>query len=339
MFMLRTTIRVVIGFLLVVSAVSAADQPQPEKAALKVSYGHGFTPETPHHRSALKFKALVEERTGGKVGVDVFPGGQLGSAQEMFQNLQIGNLEIALLPTARISAFAPKLQLLDLPFLFPSRQVAYQFFDGPIGEKLLGMLEGKGIRGIAIYEDGFKNFTSNKLIRTSDDFKGQIFRIMESPLIIEQFKSLGAQPIPMAFAQVYNALKQGIADGQENPLVTIVNMRFYEVQKYLLLSEHAYLGHVFMFSKKWFDALPKDIQKILSASGRELAAWQRQAVADEEKKYLQIIRDSGTRVFDLSDSEETKMRQITFPVHKVMEGVLGRELLEQTYAEIEKLGK
>ena len=306
---------------------------------IKVSYGHGFMQETPHHQSALKFKELVEERTDGKIIVEIFPVGQLGSAREMFESLQMGSQEIALLPTARISGFAPKLQLLDLPFLFPNREVAYQIFDGEIGQILLASLEQAGVKGVAIYEDGFKHFTANKPIRTLDDFKGTKFRTMESPVIMKQFEALGANPTPLAFSELYNALQQGVVDGQENPLVTIANMRFYEVQDYIALSGHAYLGHVFMFSKKWFDGLSADIQKVLVDTGKELAIWQRQGVAAEEEKYLQTIKDSGTEIITLSDEEKAKMKEVTFPVHKVIEDIVGKELLEKTYAQIEELSK
>ena len=306
---------------------------------IKVSYGHGFMQETPHHQSALKFKELVEERTDGKIIVEIFPVGQLGSAREMFESLQMGSQEIALLPTARISGFAPKLQLLDLPFLFPNREVAYQIFDGEIGQILLASLEQAGVKGVAIYEDGFKHFTANKPIRTLDDFKGTKFRTMESPVIMKQFEALGSNPTPLAFSELYNALQQGVVDGQENPLVTIANMRFYEVQDYIALSGHAYLGHVFMFSKKWFDGLSADIQKVLVDTGKELAIWQRQGVAAEEEKYLQTIKDSGTEIITLSDEEKAKMKEVTFPVHKVIEDIVGKELLEKTYAQIEELSK
>jgi len=306
---------------------------------IKVSYGHGFMEETPHNQSALKFKELVEERTGGKIMIEIFPNGQLGSAREMFESLQMGSQEIALLPTARISGFAPKLQLLDLPFLFPNREVAYQIFDGEIGQSLLASLEQTGVKGVAIYEDGFKHFTCNKPIRTLDDFKGTKFRTMESPIIMKQFEALGANPVPIDFAELYNALQQGVVDGQENPLVTIVAMRFYEVQDYLTLSGHAYLGHVLMFSKKWFDGLSADIQKVLVDTGKELAIWQRQAVAAEEEKYLQTIKDSGTEVITLSDEEKAKMKEVTRPVHKLIEDIVGKELLEKTYTQIEELSK
>jgi C4-dicarboxylate-binding protein DctP len=296
-------------------------------------------PETPHHRSALKFKEIVEQKTNGRVQVSIFPSGQLGSAQEMFEGLQFGTQEIALLPTARISGFAPNLQLLDLPFLFPDRRIAYQIFDGEIGQTLLDSLDAQGVKGVAIYEDGFKHFTSKKAIRSLEDFDGLKFRTMESPIIMEQFKALGANPTPIAFSELYNALQQGVVDGQENPLVTIMNMRFYEVQDYVIVSGHAYLGHIFMFSKQWFDGLPEDIQKVLVETGRELATWQRQAVTDEEQDYLQTIKESGTEIITLSDSEKAKMKEVTRPVHALLEKIVGKDFLEKTYDEIERLSK
>ena len=217
--------------------------------------------------------------------------------------------------------------------------MAYQIFDGEIGQSLLASLEQTGVKGVAIYEDGFKHFTCNKPIRTLDDFKGTKFRTMESPIIMKQFEALGANPVPIDFAELYNALQQGVVDGQENPLVTIVAMRFYEVQDYLTLSGHAYLGHVLMFSKKWFDGLSADIQKVLVDTGKELAIWQRQAVAAEEEKYLQTIKDSGTEVITLSDEEKAKMKEVTRPVHKLIEDIVGKELLEKTYTQIEELSK
>jgi tripartite ATP-independent transporter DctP family solute receptor len=317
-----------------------SDQPaETSQEVIKISYGHGFMPDTPHHQSALKFKEMVEERTGGKVIVEIFPAGQLGSAREMFEGIQLGTQEMALLPTARISGFAPELQLLDLPFLFPDRETAYKIFDGEIGNLLLATLERSGVKGAAIYEDGFKHFTSNKPIATLADFRGQKFRTMESPLIMEQFKALGTNPTPLDFGELYNALQQGVVDGQENPLVSIASMKFYEVQKYLLLSEHAYLGHVLMFGKNWFDGLPQDVQQVLMDTGRELAVWQRQAVEEEEQLYLQTIRDSGTEIVTLSEEEKEKMKEVTRPVHKVVEDIVGKDLLEKTYAEVERLSK
>jgi len=303
---------------------------------IEISYGHGFMPETPHHKAAIKFKEEVEAATNGRVKVNLFPSGQLGSAREMFEGLQMGTQEIALVPTARISGFAPELQLFDLPFLFPSREIGYKVMDGEVGTELLANLKSQKIKGVAFYEDGYKHFTSNKPIATLADFKGQKFRTMESPIIINQFKSLQANPTPIDFGELYSSLQLGVVDGQENPLVTIVSSKFYEVQKYLTLSEHAYLGHVLIFSDDWYSKLPEDIQTILYDKGREIAVWQRQAVQDEEKTYLQTIKDFGTTVVELTPEQKEEMKEVTLSVHQEYVNLFGNEILDKTYAEIEE---
>ncbi|MGF7057674.1 TRAP transporter substrate-binding protein [Brassicibacter mesophilus] len=306
---------------------------------IEINYGHGFMPETPHHKAALKFKEEVESKTNGKVKVNVFPSGQLGSAREMFEGLQMGTQEIALVPTARISGFAPELQLFDLPYLFPTREIAYEIMDGEVGTELLNVLDDQKIKGIAFYEDGFKHFTANKEIRAVDDFKGVKFRTMESPIIMSQFKALGANPVPIDFSELYNSLQLGVVEGQENPLVTIENMKFYEVQDYLMLSEHAYLGHVLIYSSDWFNKLPEDIQKVLYDTGREVAKWQRNAVQEEEVKYLETIKASGTNIVELSESEKEALKEITRPVHNEYVKMFGNDIIDKVYAEIEKLSK
>lgn len=320
------------------SKTSDNQQANSEKV-IEINYGHGFMPETPHHKAALKFKEEVEAATNGRVKVNLFPSGQLGSAREMFEGLQMGTQEMALVPTARISGFAPELQLFDLPFLFPTREIAYDLMDGEVGTELLNILEKQKIKGVAFYEDGFKHFTANKEIRTPNDFKGVKFRTMESPIIMAQFKALGANPVPIDFSELYNSLQLGVVEGQENPLVTIENMKFYEVQKYLMLSEHAYLGHVLIFSSDWFNKLPEDIQEILVTKGREIAKWQRQAVQEEETKYLETIKASGTKVIELTDAEREALKEVTLPVHQEYVKLFGDEMLNKVYSEIERLSK
>lgn len=306
---------------------------------IEIGYGHGFMPETPHHKAALKFKEEVEAATDGRVKINIFPSGQLGSAREMFEGLQLGTQEIALVPTARISGFAPELQLFDLPFLFPTREIGYEIMDGEVGTELLDNLKSQKVKGVAFYEDGYKHFTSNKPIVKLEDFKGQKFRTMESPIIINQFKALGANPTPIDFGELYSSLQLGVVDGQENPLVTIVNSKFYEVQKYLILSEHAYLGHVLLFGDDWYNKLPEDIQKILYDKGREIAVWQRQAVQDEEKSYLQTIKDFGVDIIELTPEQKEELKETTLSVHQEYVKLFGNDILDKTNAEIERLSK
>lgn len=344
MFKSKKIVMVLVAVLLLSFVVSGCGNKEvsdtPGKAdsgkVIEIGYGHGFMPDTPHHKAAIKFKEEVEAATDGRVKVNLFPSGQLGSAREMFEGLQMGTQEIALVPTARISGFAPELQLFDLPFLFPNREIGYEIMDGEVGTTLLDNLKSQKIKGVAFYEDGYKHFTSNKPISTLEDFKGQKFRTMESPIIINQFKALGANPTPIDFGELYSSLQLGVVDGQENPLVTIVSSKFYEVQKYLTLSEHAYLGHVLIFSDDWYSKLPEDIQKILYDKGREIAVWQRQAVQDEEKAYLQTIKDFGTTVVELTPEQKEEMKEVTLSVHQEYVKLFGNEILDKTYAEIEK---
>lgn len=308
-----------------------------EGDVIEISYGHGFMPETPHHRAAEKFKEEVEEKTDGQVSVEIYPSDQLGTAREQFEGLQIGTQEIALLPTARISGFVPELQIFDLPFLFPSREVGYDLMDGEFGDELLSLLDEQQIKGIAFYEDGFKHFTANKELRTPEDFKGLKFRSMESQIIMEQFRKLGANPTTIDFGELYNSLQQGVVDGQENPLVTIKNMKFYEVQDAVTLSEHGYLAHVLMFSDQWLSTLPEDIQEVLVSTGKELATWQREEIQKEEEEYIKEIEEYGTTVIELTEKEKEDLRDATISVHDEYRNTVDAELLDKANEEIERL--
>lgn len=309
---------------------------QTASKPMEIAYGHGFMPETPQHKAALRFKEMVEKETNGRIIVNVFPSSQLGQASEMFEGLQMGTQEVTLVPTARISGFAPQLQLFDLPFLFPDRETAYALMDGSVGEYLLKTLDANNVVGVAYYEDGFKNFTSRYPLSKLEDFKGRKFRTMESPIIMEQFKSMGANPTPVAFSEAYNALQQGVVDGQENPLVTITNMKFYEVNKYVLISRHAYLAHVLLYSKVWFNKLSKADQELLLRIGKEIAPWQRSLVAAEEAAYLKTIENNGNVIVELSAAERNRLYDVMAPVYKLAESVVGKELIDMALAAVKQ---
>lgn len=314
------------------SAFAAGEKESSAVGAAKkvvINYGHGFNPGSPQAKSVDEFKARVEKESNGRITVNVFPSGQLGSAQEMFESMQMGTQEMALLPTARISGFNANLQVFDLPFLFPNKSKAYEIFDGPIGEKVLATLETTGVKGLAIYEDGFKHFTSNKKIETLEDFKGLKMRTMESPIIMEQFKKLGANPVPVDFGELYNALQQNTVDGQENPLATIVPAKLYEVQDYMLFSEHAYLAQLVLASGIWFNQLDAETQAIITRNAKEIAAWERNIVAQQEEGYIKTILDSGTRIFYLSETERAKMRTATEGVYTIARSIIDSALLDE----------
>lgn len=315
--------------------------PSGAMAAAKWSmkFGHDMPEDSAQHAAALKFAQLVNQRTNGQVEVKVFPAQQLGTDPEMVQQAQMGTLEIVLPPTAKISGFSASLQLADLPFLFPTKEICYQVLDGPVGDKLLAMLETKGLKGLSFWESGFKQMTANKPIRKPEDFAGMKVRVMESPLLIAQYKQVKANPIPIDFAETYNALQQGVVEAQENPLVSIVNMKFYEVQKYTMLSNHGFLGYAFLVSKKVWDGLPADIQKALRDTARELAPFERADTARREGGYIERIKKGGSEVITLTAAELSAFEKAFRPVHQQFAPRIGEDLVKEAYAQIEKLRK
>ena len=328
----RVSVLVLVLGLLVPSGAMAA-------AKWNMKFGHDMPEDSAQHVAALKYAELVKERTKGQVEVKVFPAQQLGTDPEMVQQAQMGTLEIVLPPTAKISGFAAQLQLADLPFLFPSKEICYQVLDGPVGDKLLALLDAKGLKGVSFWESGFKQITANKAIRKPEDFAGMKVRVMESPLLIAQYKQVKANPVPIDFAETYNALQQGVVDAQENPLVSIVNMKFYEVQKYTMLSNHGFLGYAFLFSKKVYDGLPADIQKTLRDTARELASFERQDTARREAGYIERIQKGGSQIVALTPQELQGFAKAFQPVHQQFAKTIGEDLLKETYAHIEKLRK
>jgi tripartite ATP-independent transporter DctP family solute receptor len=328
----RVSVLVLVFGLLVPSGAMAA-------AKWNMKFGHDMPEDSAQHTAALKYADLVKERTKGQVEIKVFPAQQLGTDPEMVQQAQMGTLEIVLPPTAKISGFAAQLQLADLPFLFPSKEICYQVLDGPVGDKVLALLDAKGLKGVSFWESGFKQITANKAIRKPEDFAGMKVRVMESPLLIAQYKQVKANPVPIDFAETYNALQQGVVDAQENPLVSIVNMKFYEVQKYTMLSNHGFLGYAFLFSKKVYDGLPADIQKIMRDTARELASFERQDTARREAGYIERIKKGGSQIVTLSPEELQAFEKALRPVHQQFAKTIGEDLLKEAYAHIEKLRK
>ncbi len=304
-----------------------------------IKIGHDLSEDTPQHHGCLKFKEIVEKKTNGAVSVQIFPSNQLGNDRETTEFLQVGSVQAALIPTAKLSLFAPALQLPDLPFFFPSREVTYKFLDSEVGDELLAQLEKKGIRGVAFWESGFKQFTANKELKSPDDFKGMKFRTMESPILIEQFKALGANPVPIDFGETYNALQQKVVDGQENPLVSIVRMRFYEVQTNTVISNHGYLPYGFLFSKRWLEKQPADVQKILVAAAKEVAAFQREETVRREKSFIETIEKAGCKVTYLTPEQKKAFADATRPVHQKFEAAIGKELMAKAYKKIAELQK
>ena len=324
---LRLLMLVCGGWMLVITAAHAE---------VTLKFHHDLPEDSAQHAAALKYKQAVESASKGEIVVKLFPNNALGDDVEAIQQMQIGAIQGAIIPTAKLSNLDPSMQLIDLPFLFPSAKAAYAYLDGSLGDRLLQSLDKVGLKGVTFWESGFKQFTCNAAVNGPADFKGKKVRVMQSPLIMSQFKALGANPVPIAFAETYSALQQGVADCQENPLVSIVKMKFYEVQSDVIISNHAYLGYAFVYSKRWFDALKPEYRELLVKTARDMTNFERQETARREQGYLAEIRKSKAKVSTLTAAQLQAFRKATQPVYAEYEQVIGKDLMQTSIKSIDE---
>lgn len=303
-------------------------QEQSENPEIyRLRFGHDMPENSAQNLAADRFADIVDYKSKGRVKIEIFPNQQLGTDQQMMEMARSGKLAIILPPTAKMTTLVPEMQVLDLPFLFPTREDLYDILDGDPGRALLDKLKPYGLVGISFWESGYKQFTANRPIQKPQDFQGLNIRVMKSKTIMDQFKAFGANPIPIDFHKTYQALKDGVVDGQENPLVSIVNMKFHEVQSHITISNHAYLAQALLFSQVILNSLPANIQEILVATGREISAFERQEVIGNEEKLIDRIKEAGNRVHTLSEEEITLFRQASKKVVAQFDGERGGEIL------------
>jgi C4-dicarboxylate-binding protein DctP len=304
-----------------------------------IKVGHDQPDRSTHHLAALKWKEMVETRTGGKVQVRLFPSMTLGSGTQMVEQTQAGALEVSILPTGWVAPLAPSVQVLDLPFLFPSREVLYKVIDGPVGAEILKPLNKVNIEGVTFWESGFKQLTGGFPIREPKDYVGHKIRTMPAPVIQEQFKAFGAAPVTVDFKELYSALQQKMVDGQENPIATIALMRFFEVQKYLTLSDHGFIAYVFMFNKPFLDKQPADIRKILVDAAKEAGKFQREIIVKAEAEQLEMFKKAGVEVTTLTADQRAKFEQASKPVYTWFTGKYGSESIDMIRKEVAAVTK
>lgn len=312
------------------SAHQPGAQSAPNAQLHRLRLGLNLGADSALHAAAQRFAAIVAERSGGKLVVEIFPDQQLGTDEQMIEMAREGKLDLLLTPTAKLSADVPAMQYADLPFYFTDRAELYAMLDGEPGNLLLAKLNDIGLIGMAFWENGFKQFTANRPIRRPEDFAGLRIRTMKSRLIMDQFAAMGAEPVAIDFATLRQALADGAVDGQENPLVAIVGKRLYDVQKHMTLSHHAWLGYVFSISKQTFEALPQELRQLIIDSARELAPWEREETARREVQFLNTIRAAGVEVHTLDDAERRRFAEVLAPIARHYGFEVGYDLLAKT---------
>jgi tripartite ATP-independent transporter DctP family solute receptor len=327
--MRRTSLILIVLALFVLTAVwidSGTCQDKP--VVLKL--GHAVAPEHPYHLGAVKFSELVAQRTNNKVKIDVYPSTQLGNERDMVEGLQLGTIDLVVTSTGPLGGFVPKMFVVDLPFLFRDREHAYKVLDGPNGRDLLDAFSAKGIKGLAFWENGFRQITNNvRPIEKPEDLKGIKIRTMENKVHLASFKAFGASPTPMAWSEVYTALQQKTIDAQENPIAIIYHQKIFEVQKYLALTGHFYSPTPLLMSLKVFDSLPKDIQKIMLDTAIECATYERNLLRDSEAKQIAEVKAKGMQV---TTPNKKPFQDAAAPVYKEFEAQFGKETIDKIIA-------
>lgn len=298
------------------------------QSPVEFNFGHGFSSSSLHHQAAESFSQELAKLSNGNMKAHVFHSGQLGNAREMFEGLQLGTLELTWVPTARITGFAPELEIFDLPYIFDDMDDVAVSLDGPLGNKILDKLAAQQVTGLGFYIDGFKAMTANRALNEPQDFKGVKFRTMESDMVMNFYRALGADPVPMDYAEVYNGLQMRTIDGQENPIVLIHDMRFYEVQDHLTMSEHAVLAGVLVASTDWFEQLSPENQAALRAASKSLVSHQRELAKQVEASNLHTIESHGVKVKRLTAAEKAKFKEATQHLRSNYEKKHGTELTQ-----------
>jgi len=310
-------------------AVGAAYAQQP----IPIKFSHVVAENTPKGKGALKFKELAEQKTGGRVKVDVYPNSSLYKDREEMEALQIGSVHM-LAPS--VSKFGPlgvrQFEVFDLPYMFPDKATLTAVVDGPVGKGLLKMLEPKGIVGLAYWDNGFKQMSANKPLRSVESFSGLKMRIQSSKVLEGQMKQLGAIPQSMAFSEVYTALQQGVVDGTENPWSNMYTQKMHEVQKHATVSDHGIVAYAVIVNKKWWDGLPADIHRALEVAMAEATKYERDIAQKENDDAFEKIKAAKTtEIYVLPAAERLVWQKAMLPLHQQYENVVGKDTIQAIY--------
>ena len=256
------------------------------------------------HIAATKFEELVEERTDGKVNIEIFPNASLGDERTLLEGMQIGTVDMGVITNGPVANFVEEMAVFELPFLFPSPEAAYSVLDGPIGQELLDKLADVNLKGLAYAERGFRNLTnSERAVNSPEDLDGLRIRVMENPVYTDTFRELGANAIPMAWTEALTAMQQGTIDGQENPVNVIHSFKLDETQGYMTLSRHTYAPAIFVMGMPAWNQLPEAAQAVLEEAAQEAAEHERQVNANMEAEQLAALREAGMEINDTPDME------------------------------------
>jgi tripartite ATP-independent transporter DctP family solute receptor len=306
---------------------------------------HVTSPGSPRDRLMHLYGKNLEARTNGRIKVQVYPSAQLGNNRQIIEGIQVGTIEGTITPTAFLGGFEPLLTVMDLPFLFPNLEAVSKVGNSEIGMALASEAEPKGIKGLAFYGEGAKNFNTSFPVKRPADLQGKKMRSFPTPILLEQFRTWGAVPVPIELPETYNALAQGVVAGQEQEWGLVNDLRFYEVNKYLTESDHGFLVEFFFVSKKWFDRLPEDLQKAVVAEAQALAPvrleWSKEHNGQPTLDRL-LAAHKDLQYYKLTKEEREAFREASQPVYRKfveMAGPKGAQYLEKIKAKVAEVSR
>jgi len=321
------------GILLFAAPGNAAEI---NKRTIKLGYQAGK--DHPQGLGSQKFADIVAEKSGGKITVKSFPNGTLGGDVATISSMQGGTIEMSVMNAGLLSSLVKDFVVVDFPFLFNTPQEADAVMDGPVGKALSDQLPEKGLVGLGYWELGFRNLTnSRRPVTKLEDIQGLKIRVLQSPIFIDLFTALGANAVPLPYPELYTAMETGTVDGQENPFSNIISSKFYEVQKNLALTQHVYNPQILLISKKFWDKLNSDEQKVLQDAAIEARDYQRTVSREMSAKALDEFKTEGVRITELPPEEVEKLRAKTKPVVEKHSKEVNPALVQQLYAEIDKV--
>jgi len=332
----RSTSSLLMGAMVIAAGTAMAQDINPRV----IRFGFGNPEISPSGQGVKHFAELVDKKSGGKMKVRLFGGAVLGADMAMQTALTAGTQEMMVGSTATLVGMVKEFGILDLPFVFQTPEEAYAVVDGPIGQKLTSKLPAVGLVGVAFWDNGFRNLTNSKrAVAKMEDMDGIKLRVMQNPVYLEFFKELGASPVPMPWSEVFTALETRTVDGQENPAPTIDTAKLYEVQKYLSLTRHAYAAHLVMASKKWWDTLTKDEQRVITEAVIETRPFQRKLNNEADSKSIATLKEKGMTVTSIPPAELQRMSDKVRPVVEKFAANFDSNLAKEMFAQVESMRK
>jgi tripartite ATP-independent transporter DctP family solute receptor len=303
------------------------------KTVIKLGWTTGDGAQDPYAIGARAFKTAVEAKSKGTIEVQLFPNRQLGDEKPMVEGLRFGTVDAAVITNSVVAQVEPAFQLNDLPFLYSTEAQAHKVLDGKIGAELAKKLEAKGVVVLGYMEGGFRNMINNKHpVQKPDDVKGVKYRVMQNPLFIDMFNSLGGSAVPMAWGETFTAVQQGTIDGLEVPIAVIDQSKLFEVTKYLSLTNHTYSVNELLISKRTFDKLSADQKKAVTEAARQAVAEQRKVNGENAKQMVVGLQGKGMKVNTIGDP--AAFRQKVAPVYEKFRNSIGSDLLNAALAEV-----